>query len=115
MSATELDAGWRAANPLALPDGEATKNSRGRVLCVGGARRVPGALRLTAEAGLRVGAGNARIVTVPSVEFMLGLLFPEVAAIALGEDVAGLIVLDTVSPLLLELISTDIDVDGLCK
>lgn len=109
---TELDAAWRAANPLAQPDGEATKNMRGRVLCVGGARRVPGALRLTAEAGLRVGAGKARMVTVPSVALMLGVLFPEAAAIALGEDEAGELVAEPAAPLFREMDRTDAAVVG---
>lgn len=112
MSAIELDAAWRAANPLASPKGEATKNSRGRVLCVGGARRVPGALRLTAEAGLRVGAGKVRMVTVPSVALMLGVLFPEAAAIPLGEDESGELVLDPAAPLFREMDRTDAVVVG---
>ena len=112
MKAVELDAAWRAAHPLAQPDGETTKNTRGRVLCVGGARRVPGALRLTAEAGLRVGAGKARMVTVPSVALMLGVLFPEAAAIALGEDEAGELVAEPAAPLFREMDRTDAVVVG---
>ncbi|PAX07868.1 NAD(P)H-hydrate dehydratase [Sphingomonas lenta] len=108
----ELDAAWRAANPLPQPQGEATKNTRGRVLCVGGARRVPGALRLTAEAALRVGAGKARMVTVPSVALMLGALFPETAVIAVGEDEAGEIALEPAEPLFREVDRTDALVIG---
>lgn len=109
---TELDAAWRAANPLPSPDGETNKDTRGRVLCVGGARRVPGALRLTAEAGLRVGAGKVRMVTVPSVALMLGVLFPEVASIPLSEDEAGELVAEPAATLWKELDRTDSAVVG---
>jgi hydroxyethylthiazole kinase-like uncharacterized protein yjeF len=108
----ELDATWRAANPLPQPQGEATKNSRGRVLCVGGARRVPGALRLTAEAALRVGAGKARMATVPSAALMLGVLFPEAAAVALAEDESGELVADPAEPLFHEMERSDAVVVG---
>lgn len=112
MSAVEIDAGWRAANPLPAPEGEATKNTRGRMLAIGGARRVPGALRLTAEAALRVGAGKARMATVPSVALMLGVLFPEAAAIGLGEDESGELVADPAEPLFREIDRTDAVVVG---
>lgn len=112
MSRTELDAAWRAANPVPLPDGEVTKNTRGRLLCVGGARRVPGALRLTAEAAFRVGAGKTLMVTVPSVALMVGVLFPEAAVVALGEDEAGEIALDPAEPLFREIDRTDAVVVG---
>lgn len=112
MSSVEIDAAWRAANALPRPEGEATKNTRGRLLCVGGARRAPGALRLTAEAGLRVGAGKARMVTVPSVALMLGVLFPEAATVAVGEDAAGELALDPAEPLFREMNRTDAVVVG---
>lgn len=108
----ELDAAWRAANPLPSPTGETTKNSRGRVLAVGGARRMPGAIRLTAEAALRVGAGKARVATVPSVALMLGVLFPEAAVIALGEDEGGDLVAEPAEPLFAEIDRTDAVVIG---
>jgi ADP-dependent NAD(P)H-hydrate dehydratase len=82
------------------------------VLCVGGARSVPGALRLTAEASLRVGAGKARVATVPSAALMLGVLFPEIAAIGLGEDESGELAADPPATLLAELSRTDAVVLG---
>lgn len=109
---TELDAGWRADHPLPPPDGETDKNARGRLLCVGGARRVPGALRLTAEAGLRVGAGKVRMATVPSAALMLGVLFPEAAALALAEDEAGELMAEPAALLAEELERTDAAVVG---
>ncbi len=84
-----IDHDWRAAHPLPMPQGEASKNSRGQVLVIGGARRVPGALRLTAEAALRVGAGKVRVATIAAAALPLGMAMPEIGVIGLGEDDAG--------------------------
>ena len=81
----EIDAAWIAANPLPALDGDTDKDSRGRVLIAGGAVDVPGALRLTGEAVLRVGAGKVRLATVASAALGLGLAFPEAAVLALPE------------------------------
>lgn len=83
-----VDRAWRAAHPLPSVDG-GDKEARGRVLVVGGARFVPGALRLTGEAALRVGAGKVQLATVESVALLLGVQMPEAATIALPEDEAG--------------------------
>ncbi|SOB87309.1 yjeF C-terminal region, hydroxyethylthiazole kinase-related [Sphingomonas guangdongensis] len=83
---TEIDAGWRAANPLPTITGQVSKNSRGRVLIVGGAASVPGAVRLTGEAALRAGAGKVKIATIASVAPLIGTLFPEAGIVALRED-----------------------------
>ena len=82
---TELDESWLAANPLPPLTGDTSKNARGRVLAVGGAADVPGALRLTGEAVLRVGAGKVRLATVASAALALGVAFPEAAVLALPE------------------------------
>ncbi|NJC33376.1 hydroxyethylthiazole kinase-like uncharacterized protein yjeF [Sphingomonas jejuensis] len=87
--ATAIDSGWIAANPAPVHKVGTTKNSRGRVLAVGGSRMVPGALRLTGEAALRVGAGKLQMATVRSVALMLGLLVPEGGSIGLPEDDGG--------------------------
>ncbi|MFN3433274.1 MAG: NAD(P)H-hydrate dehydratase [Sphingomonas sp.] len=86
---TPLDAAWRSAHPLPMPAGETSKNSRGQVLVVGGARRVPGAIALTAEAALRSGAGKVRIATIAAAALPLGIAMPEVGVIGLPEDEAG--------------------------
>ncbi|WP_076070289.1 NAD(P)H-hydrate dehydratase [Sphingomonas montana] len=87
-AATPLDSAWIAAHPVPVHGQGTTKNSRGRVLVIGGSRMVPGALRLTGEAALRVGAGKLQLATVASAALPLGLLVPEAASIALpeGED-----------------------------
>lgn len=87
--ATFLDSNWIAANPLPVHGAGTTKNSRGRVIVVGGSRLVPGALRLTAEAALRVGAGKVQMATVASAAVGLGLMVPEAASVALPEDADG--------------------------
>lgn len=84
-----IDSGWIAANPVPVHGQGTTKNSRGRVLVIGGSCTVPGAVRLTGEAALRVGAGKLQMATVASAAVMLGLLVPEAATIALPEDAAG--------------------------
>ena len=85
---TRLDRDWLSAHPLpALPE-HTNKNDRGRVLVVGGSKRVPGALRLTGEAALRAGAGKLQMATVAEAAIALGVHVPEAAVIALpaGED-----------------------------
>jgi hydroxyethylthiazole kinase-like uncharacterized protein yjeF len=85
---TPLDRKWIAANPLPVHGSGTTKNSRGRVLAIGGSRIVPGALRLTGEAALRAGAGKLQMATVESAA-LLGLFVPEAATISLPEDADG--------------------------
>lgn len=84
-----IDREWLSAHPLPEHPPGTTKNSRGRVLLVGGARFVPGALRLTGEAVLRSGAGKLQMATVADVALPLGVLVPEAAMIALPADDQG--------------------------
>lgn len=84
-----LDSAWIAANPVPVHGRGTTKNSRGRVLVIGGSRLVPGALRLTGEAALRVGAGKLQLATVASAAPLLGMLVPEAATLSLPEDQTG--------------------------
>lgn len=90
--AAALDSAWIAANPLPIHRPGTTKNSRGRVLVVGGSAKVPGAVRLTGEAALRVGAGKLQLATIAPAALPLGLLVPEAGVIALPErdgEIAG--------------------------
>ncbi len=84
-----LNAAWRAEHPLPVHGEGTDKNSRGRVLLAGGAEFVPGALRLTGEAALRVGAGKLQMATVRAAAMSLGVLVPEAAMIALPADGDG--------------------------
>ena len=84
----KLDREWLKAHPLPpLTGGD--KNDRGRVLVVGGAEFVPGALRLTGEAALRAGAGKLQLGTVRAAAYPLAVLMPEASMIALPADDDG--------------------------
>ncbi len=80
-----LDSAWIAANPLPVHGVGTDKNSRGRVLAIGGSTLSPGALRLAAEAALRVGAGKVQMATLASIALSLGLIVPEAGVLALPE------------------------------
>ncbi|KRA83974.1 NAD(P)H-hydrate dehydratase [Altererythrobacter sp. Root672] len=90
-----LDRTWLQRHPLPSPAG-GDKNARGRVLVVGGAEFVPGALRLTGEAALRAGAGKLQMATVRAAAMSLAVLMPEAAMIALPADEDGEIAPDAV-------------------
>ncbi|RYE69978.1 MAG: NAD(P)H-hydrate dehydratase [Oxalobacteraceae bacterium] len=83
-----LDTSWLRAHPLP-PIVSGDKNARGRVLVVGGAEFVPGALRLTGEAALRAGSGKLQLATVRGAAMALAVLVPEAAMIALPADDQG--------------------------
>ncbi len=98
-----LDSAWLKQHPLPRHDDGVDKHGRGRVLVVGGCRRVPGGLLLTAEAGFRAGAGRVTIATIESAAMALGIAQPQCGVIALPEtrdgeiaDGAGAILLDAI-------------------
>lgn len=64
---------WRLPDPAV----EGDKEGRGRVIVVGGARQMPGAVILAATAALRVGAGKLRITTVASTATAVAVAMPE--------------------------------------
>lgn len=72
-----------------LPALQSDKESRGRVLVVGGSRDTPGAVRLAAEAALRVGAGKVQVVTVRSAATALAVAMPETMVRGVAEDDDG--------------------------
>ena len=84
----QIDSAWIAANPPPVHDRGTTKNSRGRVLVIGGSTMVPGAVRLTGEAALRAGAGKLQMAMVETAVAALGIVVPEAAVIGLpiGDD-----------------------------
>jgi hydroxyethylthiazole kinase-like uncharacterized protein yjeF len=84
-----VDAAWLAAHPLPQHDNDVDKNGRGRVLLIGGSRRVPGAMLLTADAAFRAGAGKVTIATIASAAFPLGIACPSCAVLALPETDEG--------------------------
>lgn len=80
-----------------LPALGTDKESRGRVLVVGGSRDSPGAVRLAAEAALRVGAGKVQVVTVRSASTALAVAMPETLVRGVAEDDGGELTSEVVS------------------
>lgn len=83
--------------PLPPPGGG--KGSRGRVLVVGGSRKVPGAAQLSGLAALRVGAGVLTMAVAKSVAVALAVATPEAGTIGLAEDAKGSVTGDGVGDL----------------
>ena len=65
------------------------KESRGRVVVVGGSSTTPGAVRLAGEAALRAGAGKLAIGTAGSVAGPLAVAVPEARVLRFAEDDEG--------------------------
>ena len=64
-----------------LPRPGSDKESRGRVLVVGGAPGTPGAVLLAGEAALRAGAGKLQLLTSPDTCAPLAVAVPESATL----------------------------------
>jgi ADP-dependent NAD(P)H-hydrate dehydratase len=77
--------------PLPQPDREGDKEERGRVLIIGGAAEMPGAVILAATAALRAGAGKLQIATCQSVAQLVAAAVPEARVFALPETKTGAI------------------------
>jgi hydroxyethylthiazole kinase-like uncharacterized protein yjeF len=77
--------------PLPRPSEGDDKEDRGRVLVVGGAPQMPGAVILAATAALRVGAGKLRIATPRSIAPLVAAAVPEAFVHALPETPSGAI------------------------
>lgn len=87
---------------LPMPGAGGDKETRGRVLVVGGAAQMPGAVILAAMAALRAGAGKLQIATCASIASSVATVVPEARVIALPEGDSG--ALDaTALPILCEL------------
>jgi hydroxyethylthiazole kinase-like uncharacterized protein yjeF len=75
----------------ALPQPGSGKESRGRLLVLGGSLGTPGAVLLAGEAALRAGAGKLMLATVEDVAATLATAVPESAVVALprgeGDDI----------------------------
>lgn len=107
-----LDTAWLKANPLPDHHDDVDKNGRGRVLVIGGGRRVPGGMLLTAEAAFRAGAGKVTIATIASAAIPMGIAFPACAVVALPETKSGEIAPDSADILLAEMANHDAIVFG---
>ncbi|MBX9246313.1 NAD(P)H-hydrate dehydratase, partial [Actinotalea ferrariae] len=74
-----------------LPDDADSKDARGAVLVVGGARETPGAAMLAGLAALRVGAGRLSFGLPESVAVAVAVATPEAGAVGLPETADGLL------------------------
>jgi hydroxyethylthiazole kinase-like uncharacterized protein yjeF len=74
---------------LPQPEDHDDKEERGRVLVVGGASEMPGAVILAATAALRAGAGKLQIATGRSVAQLVAAAIPEARVFALPETGTG--------------------------
>ncbi|HEY0546226.1 MAG TPA: NAD(P)H-hydrate dehydratase [Pyrinomonadaceae bacterium] len=77
--------------PLPQPDADGDKEDRGRVLVIGGASELPGAVILAATAALRAGAGKLQIATCRSIAQAVAVAVPEARVFALAETKHGAI------------------------
>jgi ADP-dependent NAD(P)H-hydrate dehydratase len=70
------------------PVRDGDKESKGRILIVGGSRETPGAALLAGTSALRVGAGKLRMLVPASIAVPVGVAMPEalVRAFAEAED-----------------------------
>jgi hydroxyethylthiazole kinase-like uncharacterized protein yjeF len=72
-----------------LPARDGTKDARGGVLVVGGARRTPGAVALAGLSALRIGAGRLTLAVAESVAPALAVATPEAGVLGLPETADG--------------------------
>ncbi len=86
---TLINAALLARWPLPAPPVDGDKEGRGRVLIVGGARQMPGAVMLAATAALRAGAGKLQIATVQSTACAVAIAIPESFVHGLPEHADG--------------------------
>jgi hydroxyethylthiazole kinase-like uncharacterized protein yjeF len=75
--------------PLPPLHSDDDKESRGRVLVVGGSLLVPGAILLAGVAALRAGAGKLQLATVRGAAVGLALAVPESLVVPLPQTRAG--------------------------
>lgn len=81
-----LDAAWLRRHPLPVHPEGTDKNSRGRVMLVGGSLRVPGGLILTALAAFRAGAGKVQMGLPEPLAIPTGMTMPEAGVFALPHE-----------------------------
>lgn len=75
--------------PLPSMAGLEGKESRGRVLVVGGSASVPGAVLLAGASALRVGAGKLQIATVETAAVPMAMQMPEALVFGLPQTRDG--------------------------
>ncbi len=79
------------AHPLPDWSDETDKADKGKLLLIGGSKRIPGAMILAARAALRAGCGSVRVAAPASVALAIGIAVPELMVIPLPETKDGTI------------------------
>lgn len=79
------------SHPLPEWNEETHKATRGKLLLIGGSRRIPGAVILAARAALRSGCGSVRVAAPQSVALAIGIAVPELMVVPLPETKEGTI------------------------
>lgn len=87
--AVPLTRGRLRRQPLPPVNGDDDKEDRGRVLVIGGSRRVPGAILLSGAAALLAGAGKLQLATVEDASIALGVAMPEALVLGLPANSEG--------------------------
>lgn len=86
---TAVDAKLLASMPIPFPEGETDKDSRGKVLVIGGSRCSPGGAILSGMAALRAGAGKALLAVPQSLAIPVATVFLEAGVSAFSETAEG--------------------------
>jgi len=86
-----IDDALLGAWPLPAPADRGDKSDRGRVVCLGGAPELPGAIILAGTAALGAGAGTLRIGTGRSIAQAVAVAVPEALVFGVAETRAGAI------------------------
>ena len=86
--------------PLPRLHKEDDKEDRGKVLIVGGASEMPGAIMLAATAALRAGAGKLQIATAKSIAPAVAASIPEARVFALPETKSGAFALSAIGEII---------------
>jgi ADP-dependent NAD(P)H-hydrate dehydratase len=101
-STQKIDLKLLKTMPLPNWDEDTSKFSRGKLLIIGGSRRLPGAVILAARAALRIGCGTVRVAAPESVAVQIGVAVPELMVLPLPETSHGTISASAASKLLKE-------------
>jgi len=91
MESSKIDVDLLRSMPLPAWDDDASKADRGKLLVVGGSKRIAGAAILAARAALRTGCGTVRVAAPESVALAIGVAVPELLVVPLAETGAGTI------------------------
>jgi len=89
-----IDEAALRAWPLPRPDADGDKESRGRVLVIGGSRELAGAAILAGTAALRAGAGKLMLAVSAAVAPWVAQAVPEARVLGLDEAVDGAFAFD---------------------